>query len=39
LLADRPASEVAAAHAGYANVRVNLEYADADEREIGRAHV
>ncbi|MEF8807009.1 phosphoglucosamine mutase [Natronomonas sp.] len=32
LLVDRPASEVAAAHAGYANVRVNLEYADAEER-------
>jgi phosphomannomutase/phosphoglucomutase len=33
LLAGRPASEVAAAHAGYANVRVNLDYADTDERE------
>ncbi|WP_336134935.1 phosphoglucosamine mutase [Natronomonas amylolytica] len=33
LLADRPASEIAAAHAGYANVRVNLDYADAEERE------
>jgi phosphomannomutase/phosphoglucomutase len=33
LLVDRPASDVAAAHAGYANVRVNLDYADDDERE------
>ncbi|QLD85328.1 phosphoglucosamine mutase [Natronomonas halophila] len=33
LLADRPASEIAAEHGGYANVRVNLDYADDDERE------
>ncbi|PSP48343.1 phosphoglucosamine mutase, partial [Halobacteriales archaeon QH_7_69_31] len=33
LVADRPASEVAAAHGGYANRRANLEYADPAERE------
>jgi phosphomannomutase/phosphoglucomutase len=33
LLADRTASEAAAAHGGYANVRVNLDYADPDERQ------
>jgi phosphomannomutase/phosphoglucomutase len=33
LVADRPASDLVAEHGGYANVRVNLEYADADERE------
>jgi phosphomannomutase/phosphoglucomutase len=33
LLADRPASEVAAAHGGYANRRANLEYADTAERD------
>jgi phosphomannomutase/phosphoglucomutase len=32
LLADRPASEVVAPHAGYENVRVNLHYDDVDER-------
>ena len=33
LLADRPASDVVAAHSGYANVRENLTYRDPDERE------
>lgn len=33
LLVDRPASSVAKAHSGYANVRMNLEYDDANERE------
>jgi len=33
LLADRPASEVAAAHGGYANARANLEYDGAGQRE------
>jgi phosphomannomutase/phosphoglucomutase len=32
LLADRPASEIAAEHGGYANVRVNLDYETDDER-------
>ncbi|WP_254536540.1 phosphoglucosamine mutase [Halomarina litorea] len=32
LLADRPASAVAADHAGYHNVRINLGYEDDDER-------
>ena len=32
LLTDRPASEVVAPHAGYENVRLNLEYDDVDER-------
>ncbi|WP_254543069.1 phosphoglucosamine mutase [Halomarina pelagica] len=33
LLADRRASEIAAAHSGYHNVRVNVEYEDDAERE------
>ncbi|MFC7155840.1 phosphoglucosamine mutase [Halomarina halobia] len=33
LLADRRASEIAAAHSGYYNVRVNVEYEDDGERE------
>jgi phosphomannomutase/phosphoglucomutase len=33
LLADRPASEIAAEHGEYANVRANLEYETVDERE------
>ena len=33
LLADRSASDVAAAHSGYANVRRNLTYDDPEERE------
>jgi phosphomannomutase/phosphoglucomutase len=33
LLADRSASEVAAAHGGYANARANLEYDGAGQRE------
>ena len=33
LLVDRSASEVAAAHSGYHNVRVNVHYADDAERE------
>jgi phosphomannomutase/phosphoglucomutase len=32
VVVDRPASEVAAAHGGYENVRTNLGYDDADER-------
>ncbi len=33
LLADRPASDIAADHAGYHNVRINVAYDDDDERE------
>ncbi|MFC5971525.1 phosphoglucosamine mutase [Halomarina salina] len=33
LVAERPASEISAAHAGYHNVRVNVQYGDDAERE------